>query len=585
MRTSPENRGRARTIVALYRADHVSGINATARRMATMAEPWRPLICGAGLDPSARTLPGFGDMPVSIATWAEGADPVVQSLAVLEALRAMGATIVVPNDIPHGFVAAGLDESRGLRCAAWIHADGLDAEELVERCGGLASSWRGVSASNTGRAAAVGTLPARLSAEVVPCPVDVAERAPAPPAWARGEPIELVYAGRLERHSKRVMDLVALCDALVAVGVRFHLRIAGRGPAEAELVERMAPHVRAGRVTLLGPIAADRMADLYARVHALVLVSGSEGMPVVAMEAMAAGRAVIGTDRIGGAVGPIRAHACGTITPVGDMHAMARAIASLTPETIRAMGARAHAHALSCYSIRAIEPAIARWMDETEAAAISLDPSAPESITASIAGRWALILRAIEAIGPCPEAAIRALSTRFLGAIGRPQMAGGLATWLPNLPGARERHFTRAIEVILARGHRRVALYGAGAHTRGLARAIEARPEIVAIVDDRAHAPGVIGSLASRPVVLPSELDGMRVDAVLVSSDEHEQAMLRRALAWGETGVCGAVAFPLYHLRPTIGYSATRARLEEARLEGPVATLEPTPIQATRRAG
>lgn len=584
-----QRQGPARRIVALYRADHVSGINATARRMAMLSEPWRPLICGAGLDRSARTLPGFGDMAVSIATWAEGADPVAQSLAVLEALRAMGATIVVPNDIPHGFVAAGLDRGldhgSGLRAAAWIHADGLDAEELVERCGGLASSWRGVSASNTGRAAAVGTLPARPSAELVPCPVDVTERTPALPALTKGAPIELLYAGRLERHSKRVMDLVALCDALVAMGARFHLRIAGRGPAEAELGERMASHVRAGRVTLLGAIAADRMSDLYASAHALVLVSGSEGMPVVAMEAMAAARPVIGTDRIGGAVDPIRAHACGTITPVGDMHAMARAIASLTPETLRSMGARAHALALSSYSTRALEPAIGRWMDETDAAPNTLDPSDP----GSIASRWAMILRAIEAIGPCPEASIRTLATRFLGAIGRPQMAGGLATWLPNLPGARERHFTRAIDLILARGHRRVALYGAGAHTKGLARAIAARPEVVAIIDDRAHAPGACEMLADRPVVLPSELDALRVDAVLISSDEHEQAMLRRALGWSESGVSAAQVFPLYHLRPTIAYSATRACLEGTGVEGPVAMLEPLPEatlhQATRRAG
>jgi hypothetical protein len=577
---------RPRTIVALYRADHVSGINATARRMSMLTEPWRALVCGPGHDPGARTLPGFGDLPVSIATWASGADPVTQSLAVLDALRAMGATIVVPNDIPHGFVAAGLDQGRdhgsGLRAAAWIHADGLDAEELVERCGGLASTWRGVSASNARRASAVGTLPSLRSAELAPCPVDVAERSPAPPALTAGAPIELLYAGRLERPHKRVMDLVVLCNALVAVGVPFHLRVAGRGPAESELAERLAPHVRCGRATMLGPVPADQMGDLYASVHALVLVSASEGTPVVAMEAMAAARPVIATDGAGGVVGPIVANACGTITPIGDMHAMAHAIASLTPEALRVMGARAHALARETYSTRALEPVIGRWMDETEAAPIAIDPSDPTSIAA----RWAMILRALGAIGPCPESAIRALSTRYLSTLGRPQMAGGLATWLPDLPGPRERHFTRILDLIVARGHGRVALYGAGSHTAALERAIGVRPEVIAIADDRAHAPGSPGSVAGRSVVLPSELDALGVDAVLISSDEHEQGMLRRALEWSGAGMCRARVFPLYNLRPTIGYSPTRAMLDQAPgVPRPPIAFDSLTVQATRRAG
>lgn len=572
--------GRERRVVALYRADHVSGINATARRMSLLPSPWRALVCGPGLEGLSRRLPGFGSLEVEVATWAPDADSVAQSLAVLEGLERMGATIVVPNDIPHGFVAAGLGACVGLRAAAWVHADGMDAEELVERCGGLASSWRGVSRSNTGRAAAIGTLPAALNGELVPCPVDVAERMPQ--ARVGVGPIRLVYAGRLERFNKRVMDLVVLCDALVAVGVGFHLSIAGRGPAEAELRAGMGAHVRAGRVELLGAVDADRMADVYAGSDALVLVSGSEGTPVVAMEAMASGRVVIATERCGGVVETIRERSCGTITPVGDMHAMAMAIGGLTRESLRAMGERAYRAARERYSIEAIAPAIDRWMEETERAPAKVDVRD----RASIATNWTRILRALGAIGACSEGSLRGLATRYLGSMRAPQMAGALATWLPLERGVCERHFVRALEILLSRGARRIALYGAGAHSARLSRIIGERSEIVAIADDRAGEDGTPSRIAGVPVVGPDALDGMGVDAVLISSDEHERSMLRRAMSWREGGVCSAPVVPLYGARPTIGYSAVREAIARAPSdERGTISFEGRMGQATRRAG
>ena len=572
----------SRKIIALYRPDHVSGINATARRMAMLPEPWLPMICGPGLDPRATSMPGFGPLPVTVATWPEGADPVEQALAVYGALREASATIVVPNDIPHGFVAAGIGAHEGLRAAAWIHADGLDADELVERCGGLASAWRGVSGSNVRRAASIGTLARGGASEPVPCPVDVCDEAPGVPDAAGGRPIRLLYAGRLERFNKRVLDLVALCDALVARGVSFHLSIAGRGPAEGELREAMSRHVRAGRVLLLGAVDNDRMRELYGASDALVLVSGSEGTPVVAMEAMASARAVIATDRCGGVLETIRAHTCGTITPVGDMHAMALAIGGLSLATLRAMGERAFRAARERYSVEALSPAIARWMDEATNAAPIVDTSDPSSV----ARHWAMILRALGAIGPCAEGSLRRLATRYLGAIGRPQMAGALATWLPAETGPRERHFLRALDLIVSRGARRVALYGAGAHTARLSRAIGTRKEIVAIADDRAGERGVAASIGGAPVVAPVALQALGVDAVLISSDEHERTMLGRALAWRAAGVTGAAIFPMYLASPTIGHSATRETIAQAPAdEREFIAFEGAGLQATRRAG
>ncbi len=82
-----------------------------------------------------------------------------------------------------------------------------------------------------------------------------------------------------------------------------------------------------------------------------------------------------------------------------------------------------------------------------------------------------------------------------------------------------------------ARGDRRIAVYGAGRHTvrHGLAPFSAGGLEVVAVLDDRAS--GEIDGVAVRA---PSEFHEP-IDAIVVSSDSSEEALLGAASAWVET--------------------------------------------------
>jgi hypothetical protein len=104
---------------------------------------------------------------------------------------------------------------------------------------------------------------------------------------------------------------------------------------------------------------------------------------------------------------------------------------------------------------------------------------------------------------------------------------------LPGLPTLAARLLLGARDDLRAGGHERVALYGAGKHTRKLGRWIAEIPEIVAIVDDQAGETGGPGErLLGIPIIKPACIEELDVDAVIVSSDEHERAMLHRARTW-----------------------------------------------------
>lgn len=558
----------APVIVGLYRADHVSGINATAARMARLpapARPWLPLLVGPDLD--AARVEGFGPLDFHVASWPAGASPVEQVRAVLASLRRLKASVVVPNDLPHGFIAAGLDAHRGLRCAAWLHADDLTGDDLTERCGPLADAWRAVSPAIARRAGATGALAHAPVADPLPCPVDVPERRVPPPSLAG--PLRLLYAGRLERFQKRVLDLAPLVDALAALRVDFHLRIAGRGPAEADLRARLASHVRAGRVSFLGSVPTDQMPSLYAWCDALILVSAYEGTPVVGMEALAAGRAILSTRGIGGLADPVERTGSGLLVEIGDMAALATAIASLDRHALGAMGRAGHALARERYSLAALAPACDAWMREAAAQPARVDPRDAGSILA----QWDRILGALEAIGPCDPIDLRSFATSWLGDLGRPELAGALATWLPSREGPRERLLRDAVRVLAARGLAPVALYGAGLHTRRLAAAIASLDPIACIIDDRAGQGGIPDTIAGRPVIAPSDAQPRDLRSILISSDEHEQAMLERARSWA--GPIPVV--PLYNVRPTLGLAPRVASQPRESLS--------RPAHATRRAG
>lgn len=102
----------------------------------------------------------------------------------------------------------------------------------------------------------------------------------------------LVTAGRLHSVKDHAL-LVQACARLRDRGINLECLIAGDGP-ERRLLEKLIRKCRLEQnVTLLGQVSPQQMNSLYARADIVVLTSQSEGIPLVLMEAMAAGKVVL----------------------------------------------------------------------------------------------------------------------------------------------------------------------------------------------------------------------------------------------------------------------------------------------------
>jgi glycosyltransferase involved in cell wall biosynthesis len=107
-------------------------------------------------------------------------------------------------------------------------------------------------------------------------------------------PIRLVFAGHLGAAKNPRVAIEALA-ALRAAGVDARLDLAGGGAELAELRDEVATRGLAIHVALHGPVARDRLNELYAAAHFVVLPSRTEGWPKVLAEGMAFGAVPIAT--------------------------------------------------------------------------------------------------------------------------------------------------------------------------------------------------------------------------------------------------------------------------------------------------
>jgi glycosyltransferase involved in cell wall biosynthesis len=120
--------------------------------------------------------------------------------------------------------------------------------------------------------------------------------------------------------------------------------VAGDGPERALVASRAG-----SAVTLLG--ARDDVVDLIEASDVVCLTSSAEALPMVVLEAMAGGRAVIATD-VGGIASVVRHGSTGRVIPleVGGMLADVLVELAAAPEAVSKMGLAGRAEYLEHYS-------------------------------------------------------------------------------------------------------------------------------------------------------------------------------------------------------------------------------------------
>lgn len=262
--------------------------------------------------------------------------------------------VLVPNYTEGAYAACALlarDRPEEVRIVGIAHSDDDYYYGLLEYYQDAIHTF--VAVSDEIEATLRACLPGRADDIVrrtyaVPCPERLDRRYAAP-----GEPLCLVYAGRMVEAQKRVGDFVPLVRHLLDRGVDFELTLVGDGPARTRLERRLhalGPEA-AQRVRFAGRVPHQDMAAVWTGADVCVLVSDHEGCSISMLEAMAHGCVPVVTD-VSGTARMLGDAEAGLTVPVGDLGAMADALARLGADRARLerMGRRAHATAASVCS-------------------------------------------------------------------------------------------------------------------------------------------------------------------------------------------------------------------------------------------
>ncbi|MFJ9545759.1 glycosyltransferase family 4 protein [Streptomyces erythrochromogenes] len=125
-----------------------------------------------------------------------------------------------------------------------------------------------------------------------PAPTPATAPVGAATATATPRPLRLLYVGRLsaQKNIARLLDAISLAESPL------RLRVVGGGELDADLRARAAALGLGERVEFTGPLYDGDLLAAYADADAFVLPSDREGMPLAALEAMAAALPVLATD-------------------------------------------------------------------------------------------------------------------------------------------------------------------------------------------------------------------------------------------------------------------------------------------------
>ena len=158
----------------------------------------------------------------------------------------------------------------------------------------------------------------------------------------------VLYFGRMDIHTKGIDLLIAAFAEMAAEHPEIRLKLAGRGTPKQ--LARVSGLVRraglADRVEIIGSVDEEQQGELLRRALMVCVPSRYEGWCMVAVEAAAAGKAVLGTN-IDGLRDAVRHDETGVLVPAEDVGALAAGMRALIVDEPRrrALGAAGRAWA------------------------------------------------------------------------------------------------------------------------------------------------------------------------------------------------------------------------------------------------
>ncbi len=175
---------------------------------------------------------------------------------------------------------------------------------------------------------------------------------PAPLPATEGD-LRLLHVARLAPVKAQDLLLQALAR-LKSQGIPFACRIVGEGPLRQHLENQVQTLGLQGRVEFLGALQEKEVRQQYDWAQVVVLSSRSEGTPMIIIEAMAKGRAVV-APRITAIPEMVAEGRTGLLFTSGSASDLARQLARLAaqPELLARMGAAARRRAAELFDLTA----------------------------------------------------------------------------------------------------------------------------------------------------------------------------------------------------------------------------------------
>ncbi len=187
---------------------------------------------------------------------------------------------------------------------------------------------------------------------VVRCGVDPDEYVPPPSRAGSPSSVEILFVGRL-LPAKGLSLLFTSIAELAREGFDISLTIVGDGPARRHFEQAAQAAGVFDRTRFLGAVGQDGIRERYAGADLFCLPSFAEGIPVVAMEAMAMGLPVIST-RVMGIPELVDDGEHGRLIAPGRIDVLTDALRDLarSPESRQRMGAAARRKVVKDYDVR-----------------------------------------------------------------------------------------------------------------------------------------------------------------------------------------------------------------------------------------